>query len=51
MSPKLPALTARDLIVILRKHGFTLDRQSGSYAIFNIRTGEEQQFPFMENEI
>lgn len=34
MSPHLPVLTARELIVVLKKHGFELDRQSGSHAIF-----------------
>ncbi len=34
MTPHLPSLTARQLIAILIKYGFALDRQSGSHAIY-----------------
>jgi len=45
MSPKLPALSARELIVILKKHGFVLDRQSGSHAIFIHQDGRRTTVP------
>ena len=34
MTPKLPSLNARQVISALVRHGFTLDRQSGSHAVF-----------------
>ena len=34
MSPRLPALTARDVIKVVRKLGFQFDRQSGSHAVY-----------------
>jgi len=33
LSPKLRQITGRELIVILRRHGFEVDRQSGSHVI------------------
>ena len=33
MTAKLRQLTGRELIVILRNHGFQIDRQSGSHVI------------------
>jgi len=32
--PKLPALTPQELIKILEKHGFQLDRSRGSHRIY-----------------
>ena len=32
--PKLPVLTARDLVKILEEHGFQLDRTKGSHRIY-----------------
>lgn len=45
MSPHLPALTARELIAVLKKHGFELDRQSGSHAIFIHKDGRRTTVP------
>lgn len=45
MSPKLPALVARDLVAILKKHGFVLDRQSGSHAIYVRADGKRTTVP------
>ncbi|MGI8784045.1 MAG: type II toxin-antitoxin system HicA family toxin [Acidobacteriota bacterium] len=33
MTPKLPTLNSRQVIILLKKRGFILDRQSGSHAI------------------
>ena len=32
--PKLPRMTARDIIAVLERAGFTLARQSGSHKIY-----------------
>ena len=45
MSPQLPVLTARELIAVLKKHGFVLDRQSGSHAIFIHKDGRRTTVP------
>ena len=45
MSPKLPALTARELIAILKEKGFELDRQSGSHAIYIHHDGRRTTVP------
>ncbi len=50
MSPKIPSLTSRHIISILKKKGFILERQSGSHAIFIHPTEEEPPFPYMEKE-
>ena len=34
MSPKLPSVTAREMIRILERKGYILARQSGSHAIY-----------------
>ena len=34
MSPKIPSLTARQVIKILKENGFKLDRTTGSHYIF-----------------
>ena len=34
MSPKLPAVTAKDLVRVAQKLGFVLRRQRGSHAIY-----------------
>jgi predicted RNA binding protein YcfA (HicA-like mRNA interferase family) len=31
---RLPAVTARELVVVAEKLGFMLDRQKGSHAVF-----------------
>lgn len=45
MSPKLPSLNSHDLIKILNKKGFILERQSGSHAIFINSTGKRTTVP------
>lgn len=34
MTPKPPSFNARQVISILKKRGFALDRQSGTHAVF-----------------
>jgi predicted RNA binding protein YcfA (HicA-like mRNA interferase family) len=45
LSPKLPSCTAREVISILAKHGFSLDRQSGSHAVFIHPDGRRTTVP------
>ena len=45
MTQKLPQLTARELIAILRRHGFEIDRQSGSHAILINENGRRVTVP------
>jgi predicted RNA binding protein YcfA (HicA-like mRNA interferase family) len=45
MSPKLPSLSAKDVVRILKNHGFTLDRQSGSHAIYIHSDGRRTTVP------
>ncbi|MBU0477373.1 type II toxin-antitoxin system HicA family toxin [bacterium] len=45
MSPRLPSLNARQIIKILRNHGFVLARQSGSHAIFRHSDGRRTTIP------
>jgi len=37
--PKLPRITARDIIAVLERAGFTLARQSGSHKIYKNAAG------------
>ena len=34
MSPKSPRFTAKQIIKLIKEHGFSLSRQSGSHIIF-----------------
>jgi predicted RNA binding protein YcfA (HicA-like mRNA interferase family) len=45
MSPKLPSLTSRELISILKKKEFILERQSGSHAVFIHEDGRRTTVP------
>ena len=45
MSPKLPSLNSRQVIAILKRHGFALDRQSGSHAVFLHADGRRTTVP------
>ncbi len=45
MTPKLPSFTARQVISILKKHGFVLDRQSGSHAVLIHSDGRRTTVP------
>ena len=43
---KLPRLTAREIIAVLEKVGFSLARQSGSHMIFKNASGQRATVPF-----
>ena len=45
MTPKLPSFNSRQLISILKRRGFALDRQSGSHAIFIHPDGRRTTVP------
>ena len=45
MSPKLPSFNSRQVISILNKRGFALDRQSGSHAVFIHPDGRRTTVP------
>lgn len=45
MTPRLPAVNARKLIRALEKKGFSLERQSGSHAIFFHPDGRRATVP------
>lgn len=44
--PKLPRLTAREIIAVLEKSGFSLARQSGSHMIYKNAAGKRATIPF-----
>jgi len=44
--PKLPRLTARQIISVLEKAGFSLARQSGSHMIYKNAAGRRVTVPF-----
>ena len=43
---KLPRLTARQIIAVLEKAGFSLARQSGSHMIYKNAAGKRATVPF-----
>jgi len=43
---RLPRLTARQIISVLEKLGFTLARQSGSHMIYKNAAGKRATIPF-----
>ena len=45
MTPRLPALTAKDIIAVLERHGFRRVRQSGSHVIFRRADGRRATAP------
>ena len=49
--PRLPRLTARQVIVLLEKKGFKLARQSGSHKIYKSLAGVRVTVPFHDNKI
>ncbi|OGN04544.1 MAG: hypothetical protein A2831_00790 [Candidatus Yanofskybacteria bacterium RIFCSPHIGHO2_01_FULL_44_17] len=49
--PRLPRLTAKQIISILEKRGFKLVRQSGSQKIFRNSEGKRTTVPFHDNKI
>jgi predicted RNA binding protein YcfA (HicA-like mRNA interferase family) len=44
--PKLPRLTARLIVAVLEKAGFSLARQSGSHMIYKNAAGKRTTIPF-----
>jgi len=44
--PKLPRITARDIIAVLERAGFTLARQSGSHKIYKNAAGKRATVPY-----
>jgi predicted RNA binding protein YcfA (HicA-like mRNA interferase family) len=49
--PKLPRLTARQIVAVLEKIGFSLARQSGSHMIYKNTTGKRVTVPFHASRI
>lgn len=49
--PKLPRLTARQVIAVLEKSGFSLARQSGSHMIYKNAAGKRVTIPFHGSKI
>ena len=45
MTPKLPSFNSRQVISILNRRGFALDRQSGSHAVFIHPDGRRTTVP------
>lgn len=45
MSERLPALSARQIIKIIERHGFAFARQSGSHAIYYHADGRRTTIP------
>jgi predicted RNA binding protein YcfA (HicA-like mRNA interferase family) len=45
MSERLPRLTAKEIIRVLERRGFTLARSSGSHYIFKDRAGKRVTVP------
>lgn len=45
MTQKLRQFTGRELIAILRRHGFNVDRQSGSHVILIHESGRRVTVP------
>ncbi|HLB95480.1 MAG TPA: type II toxin-antitoxin system HicA family toxin [Patescibacteria group bacterium] len=50
MTSKLPSLTAKDLIRIVKKCGFSLYRQKGSHQIWKHQDGRWTTIPFHSGE-
>jgi predicted RNA binding protein YcfA (HicA-like mRNA interferase family) len=44
--PRLPRLTARQIVTVLEKSGFSLTRQSGSHMIYKNAAGKRVTVPF-----
>jgi predicted RNA binding protein YcfA (HicA-like mRNA interferase family) len=49
--PKLPRLTAREIVAVLEKSGFSLARQSGSHMIYRNVSGKRVTVPFHASKI
>ncbi|NPA91044.1 MAG: type II toxin-antitoxin system HicA family toxin [Chloroflexi bacterium] len=51
MSPKLPRVTAEDMIRVLERMGFYLVRQSGSHKIYKNAAGRRVTVPYHRKRI
>lgn len=51
MSPKIPRLTAKQIIRFMEKNGFVLTRQSGSHKIYKSLNGKRVTVPYHTGEI
>lgn len=49
--PQLPRITAKEIISVLEKLGFSLVRQSGSHMIYKNSSGRRVTVPFHGNKI
>lgn len=49
--PKLPKITAKEVITILEKRGFFCARQSGSHKIYKNKKGKRVTVPFHAGKI
>jgi predicted RNA binding protein YcfA (HicA-like mRNA interferase family) len=49
--PKLPRLTARQIVAVLEKAGFSVARQSGSHMIYKNAAGKRATVPFHASKI
>jgi len=49
--PKLPRLTAREIITAIEKVGFALVRQSGSHAIYKNGAGRRVTVPIHASKV
>jgi len=49
--PELPRLTARQIVAVLEKAGFSLARQSGSHMIYKNAAGKRVTVPFHASKI
>jgi predicted RNA binding protein YcfA (HicA-like mRNA interferase family) len=49
--PKLPRLTARQIIAVLERSGFSLARQAGSHMIYKNPAGKRVTIPFHASKV
>lgn len=49
--PQLPRITAKEIMSVLEKLGFSLIRQSGSHMIYKNSSGRRVTVPFHGNKI
>lgn len=51
MTEKIPRVTAKDVVRVIEKAGFTLSRQSGSHRIFKNHEGKRITVPMHSGKI
>ena len=51
MAEKLPRLSAKEIIYVIKKVGFVLSRQNGSHKIYKNQKGKRVTVPFHSNKI